>query len=79
VEFLAREFHNVITLGPAPWNHLIPERYLPTEEKIKEFVNSYHGEISSEKLLPWAYYQSESGTQFELVTTDDKSGIWKIT
>lgn len=79
VEFLAREFHNVITLGPAPWNHLIPERYLPTEEKIKEFVNSYHDKISSNKLLPWAYYQSESGTQFELVTTDDKSGIWKIT
>jgi len=79
VEFLAREYHNVITLGPASWNHLLPERYLPTEEKIREFVNSRPDEISLEKLLPWAYYQCESGTQFELVTTDDKSGIWKIT
>jgi len=78
VEFLAREYHNVITLGPAPWNHLIPERYLPTEEKIKEFMNSHPNEINLEKLLPWAYYQCESGTQFEIVTTDDKSGIWKI-
>lgn len=78
VEFLTREFQNVITLGPAPWNHLIPERFLPTEEKIKEFVNSHPDEISSEKLFPWAYYQCESGIQFELVTTDEKSGIWKI-
>jgi hypothetical protein len=78
IEFLARELRNVITLGPAPWNHLLPERYLPTEVKIKKFINSSPDEISLQKLLPWAYYQCESGTQFELVATDAKTGVWKI-
>ncbi len=78
MEFYARKISNVITLGPAPWNHLLPERYLATKEKIQAFMSSDKPEIDLDKLLPWAYYQMESGIEFELISTDDKTGHWKM-
>lgn len=78
VEFYARKLSNVITLGPAPWNDLLPERYLPTKEKILDFINSNINVVQEDKLLPWAYYQVESGTEFELISTNKKTGRWKM-
>ena len=78
VEFYARKLSNVITLGPAPWNHLLPERYLPTKEKILDFMSSNTTVIQADKLFPWAYYQIESGTEFELISTDKRSGRWRM-
>lgn len=78
IEFYARKLSNAITLGPAPWNNLLPERYMPTTEKLKDFISSINSNIQMDKLLPWAYYQMESGIEFELITTDDKTGRWKM-
>jgi hypothetical protein len=78
VEFYARKLINVITLGPAPWNDLLPERYLPTKEKILDFMSSNITMIQEDRLLPWAYYQIESGTEFELISTNEKTGRWKM-
>jgi hypothetical protein len=77
-EFIARGCQNVVTLGPAPWNKFIPERYLPNSEALKEYLISERQLISAEQLYPWAYYQSESGNSFNVITTDPISGVWVI-
>jgi hypothetical protein len=77
-EFIARGCQNVVTLGPAPWNKLIPERYLPNSEAIKEYLVSERHFITAEQLYPWAYFQSESGNSFNLISTDPSSGVWEI-
>lgn len=77
-EFIARGCQNVVTLGPAPWNKFIPERYLPNSERLKEFLISERELISAEQLYPWAYFQSESGNSFNLISTDPISGVWVV-
>jgi hypothetical protein len=68
----------VVTLGPSPWNKFIPERYLPNSEALKEYLISERQLISAEQLYPWAYFQSESGNSFNVITTDPISGVWVI-
>ena len=77
-EFIARGHQNVVTLGPAPWNKFIPERYLPNSDALKEYLISERELISPEQLFPWAYFQSESGNSFNLISTNPDSGIWVI-
>lgn len=78
IEFIARGHQNVLTLGPAPWNKFIPERYLPSSDALKEYLISDRKLISPEQLFPWAYFQSESGNPFNLISTNPSSGIWEI-
>jgi len=78
MEFYAHKISNIITMGPAPWNILLPERYVPTIQKLQEFIGSVKSNIEIDKLLPWAFYQMESGIEFELISTDDKTGRWKM-
>jgi len=78
MEFYARKLGNTITMGLAPWNDLLPERHIPTIKKLQKFIGSVKSSIEIEKLLPWAYYQVESGIEFELISTDDKTGRWKM-
>jgi len=77
-EFIARGCQNVITLGPAPWNKLIPERYLPNSGALKAYLISERQLISAEQLYPWAYFQSEFGNSFNIISTDPSSGVWEI-
>jgi hypothetical protein len=78
MEFYARKLGNTITMGLAPWNDLLPERHIPTIKKLQKFIGSVKSSIEIEKLLPWAYYQVESGIEFELISTDEKTGRWKM-
>lgn len=78
IEFLARGLNNVLTMGPSTWNALIPERFAPTNEDIKKFINSELAEIDKTKLLPWAYYQINAGIPFALLETSVKTGEWKF-
>ena len=77
-EFIARGCQNVVTLGPAPWNKFIPERYLPNSFILKEYLISERELISVDQLFPWAYFQSESGNSFKLISTNPSSGIWVV-
>ena len=78
MEFMARGLKNVINLGPAAWNRLVPENYLPTTEKIQKFLNNEPNKAEVKKLYPWAYYQAEAGNSFKIIETYSKTGIWKI-
>lgn len=78
MEFYARKLGNAITMGLAPWSFLLPERHIPTIKKLQEFINLEKSNIEINKLLPWAYYQVESGIEFELISTNEKTGRWRM-
>ena len=78
IEFMARGLANVINLGPAAWNRLVPENYLPTIEKLQKFLDNKPDKIEVKKLYPWAYYQAEAGNSFKIIETNSITGIWKI-
>lgn len=78
IEFIARGCQNVVVLGPSPLNKLIPERYLPNSQALKNYLISEVQPISAEQLYPWAYFQSESGNSFKLISTDPITGVWKV-
>jgi len=78
IEFVAREFQNVITLGPAPWNHLLPSRYLPSIQEINRYLSNDHEKISSKDIWPWAYYMAESGVDFKFIETNRVTGEWSF-
>jgi hypothetical protein len=76
MEFVARGFQNVLTLGPAPWNRLIPSRYLPTKNSIAKFLVEERSKISIEEILPWAYFNSNFGEDFKLLDFDKSKTEW---
>lgn len=78
IEFIAMGKQDVITLGPASWNQLIPERHLPNSNAIQNYLNSKHKPISIDQLYPWAFFQSESGIPFEVVSIDTDSSAWTV-
>jgi hypothetical protein len=76
IEFVARGFQNVVTLGPAPWNRLLPSRYLPSVQEITKYLRNNNEKISPEDIWPWAYYMAVSGTDFKIVETNRLTGEW---
>jgi len=78
MEFVAQGLQNVVTLGPSPWNQLLPLNFLPTEESISKFVKNPFPKISSEDVHPWAYYCSEFGRKFSLTYFDRSSTTWHL-
>jgi hypothetical protein len=78
VEFIARGKQEVITLGPTSWNQLIPERHLPNSNAIQNYLKMTNKPISIDQIYPWAFFQSESGIPFEVVSVDLDSGVWTV-
>jgi len=78
IEFVARELQNVVTLGPAPWNQLLPSRYLPSIQEINRYLSNDPEKISSKNIWPWAYYMAESGIDFKFIETNKVTGEWSF-
>jgi hypothetical protein len=78
LEFIMRGKRNVITMGQAPWNNLIPENHTSTEIKLIKFLNSDFPEYNINRIYPWAFYQSSHGIDFKIVNTDPKTGKWQL-
>jgi len=76
MEFLARENQNSINLGPTSWSRLLPSRYLATREEILKFISGEKKPFSLEDLLPWAYFMSDFGTEFKIISTNISTGKW---
>ena len=76
MEFIARGFENVITMGPAPWNKLLPTRYTPSIEALKRYLNQSSPKINSEDIYPWAYYYATFGTEFKVFKYSTPESRW---
>jgi len=76
MEFIVRGYQNVVNLGPTTWNRLLPSRYLPSRNEILRFISDEKQLISIGELLPWAYFMSDFGTEFKIISTNAISGEW---
>jgi hypothetical protein len=51
----------IILLGETPYSHLIPSVAKFTKSEVLQFIDSPMPNVDREALLPWAYFESESG------------------
>ena len=78
MEFVAQGLQNVVTLGPSPWNQLLPLNFLPTMESISKFTENAFPKVSPEDIRPWAYYYSRFGTKFCLTSFNKQTTTWNL-
>ena len=78
MELIAIGITNVITLGPAPWNNLIPTRYCPNPILLKSFLSRQLDHLSEASILPWITYINTFGESFKLFDFDPKKSSWKM-
>jgi hypothetical protein len=78
MEFVARGISNVLTLGPAPWNKLLPKLYKPDLNSLSNYFMCGSEEINISSIYPWAYFVSTFGTDFDLVKFNAKKSKWSF-
>jgi hypothetical protein len=76
MELFARGKQNVITLGPAPWNQLLPSKFLPNHQKLIKYLKSEPIDTEIASILPWAYYMSTHGKDFKLLKFNNQKPKW---
>ena len=78
MEFVARGISNVLTLGPAPWNKLLPKLYKPDLNSLSNYIKYGDEEINFRDIYPWAYFVSTFGTDFEIFNFNAKKSKWSF-
>lgn len=68
----------VITLGPAPWNKLIPKHIVQTKVSLKNYLDSKHKPIQIEDIWPWAFYSATFGKDFSLFDWNKGKNKWVL-
>lgn len=76
MEFVARGHFKVLTLGPAPWNKLLPKLYCPNLNSLASCLKSSNEYIDAKSIFPWAFFVSTYGIDFEFLKFDKDSSIW---
>jgi hypothetical protein len=76
MELAARGFQRFATLGPAPWNQILPKHYTPNTRKLKNFINDLSVSLRQNELYPWAFYVATYGTDFEAINYDNDKKEW---
>lgn len=78
MELIAIGITNVITLGPAPWNNLIPSRYCPNISLLQAFLLKHQDQLSEASILPWITYIHTFGESFKLFDFNPKKSSWHM-
>ncbi len=76
VELAARGFQRFATLGPAPWNQLLPEHYTPNARELEIFFDNPPSLMNVTNLYPWAFYVSTFGNDFQAIQYDNEEKKW---
>jgi hypothetical protein len=78
MELVALGAKEVITMGPAPWNKLIPKHTLQSEVSLKAYLVSKPKPIRIEDVWPWAYYSATFGEDFSLFDWTKGKNKWEL-
>lgn len=78
MELAARGFQSFATLGPAPWNQLLPKHYTPNTKKLKIFLDNPPNSIKVTDLYPWAFYVATFGCDFQAIKYDNEKKKWTL-
>jgi hypothetical protein len=76
-EFISMECLPVISLGPTPWDTRDIFGKVRSQEQIMDYFSKPLEVPSSEIVLPWAYFFSSGGADFQHVT-EMEVGIWEL-
>jgi len=76
MELAIRGFHRFATLGPAPWNQLLPKHYTPNGRELKIFFDNPPSSMKVTNLYPWAFYVATFGNDFQAIQYDNKKKKW---
>lgn len=78
MELIALGIQNVITLGPAPWNNLIPQQYCPNFNLLQTFLSRNNVFLDRKSILPWVIYTRNFGRNFELFRFNSNKSSWSF-
>ncbi len=78
MELVALGAKEVITMGPAPWNKLIPKHTVQSEVSLKAYLVSKPKPIRIEDVWPWAYYSATFGEDFSLFDWTKGKNKWEL-
>jgi hypothetical protein len=78
MELVSRGIQNVITLGPALWNNLLPQHFLPNTSQLKNYILSNTPTIKVSQIYPWAYFINNFGTEFKSIRFIEEKSRWSF-
>jgi len=76
MEFVARGLSKVLTLGPAPWNKLLPNLFCPNLNSLASYMKSNNEYINVKSIYPWAFFVSTYGIDFEFLKFNRAASNW---
>jgi len=77
MELVARGAQNVITMGPSPWQGLLPERQIESNFSLTVTLEIIKSRIEPERILPLCFYLSRHGFSFQATKFLDSENNWQ--
>ena len=77
MELVARGAQNVITMGPSPWQGLLPERQIESKFELVATLEIMQKKVAPEKILPLCFYLSIHGFNFQATRFLENENNWK--
>ena len=79
MELVARGAQHVFTMGPSPWQGLLPQRQIQSEFSLTEVMSQKGMRVEADKILPWCFYSSKHGFEFKLTKYFESENNWRHT
>ena len=77
MELLSLGQKKIISMGPAPWNKLLPDLYVSDNTKLEHFFNNMSDfQGNKTDIYPWAYYMSNFGNDFSILKFEETMHTW---
>jgi hypothetical protein len=77
MELLSLGQKKIISMGPAPWNKLLPDLYVSNSIKLKHFLNNMSNfQANKTDIYPWAYYMINFGNDFSILKFEENKHTW---
>lgn len=77
MELVARGAQNVITMGPSPWQGLLPQRQIESNFSLIETLEIIKERVEPEKIIPLCFYLSKHGFSFQVTRYLEAESNWK--
>lgn len=79
MELVARGAQHVFTMGPSPWQGLLPERQIQSDFSVIQIQEKSKLRVEKDQILPWCFYSSKHGYDFQITKYYDSDNNWRHT
>ena len=77
IELIARGSQNVFTMGPSPWQSLLPERQINSGFSLPQTLEILKKKISPEQIIPLCFYLNKHGIDFQITKYLESEKNWR--